>query len=58
MAERIGSLSDPAVRAERAHRGGAARTSVDYHVRKIVEAAPALTADQRDKLALILRGAA
>ena len=56
MAERIGPLSDPAVRTERASRGGRARTGIDYYIRKLVENAPPLTAEQRDKLALLLRG--
>jgi hypothetical protein len=49
-------LSDPAVRHERASRGGKSRTSIDYYVRKLVEVAPPLTAEQRDKLAALLRG--
>jgi hypothetical protein len=51
----IGSLSDPAVRKERARRGGASRTTVDYYVTKVVESAPALTSAQRDRLAALLR---
>jgi hypothetical protein len=56
MTERIGPLSDPAVRRERASRAGRSRTSVDYYVQKLVESAPALTPEQRDRLALLLRG--
>jgi hypothetical protein len=51
----IGSLSDPAVRKERAHRGGASRTTVDYYVSKLVDRAPELTPEQRDRLAALLR---
>jgi hypothetical protein len=56
MTERLGPLSDPSVRRERASRGGRSRTGVEYHIRKLVEEAPPLTAEQRDKLALLLRG--
>jgi hypothetical protein len=35
-----GKLADPQVRHERAMRGGQSRTGVDYHLRKIVAAAP------------------
>lgn len=46
---------DPDVAHERASKAGRARTTVDYHVRKLVEAAPALTPEQRDRLAALLR---
>jgi hypothetical protein len=46
---------DPQVAHERAIVGAKSRTTVDYHIRKLVEAAPPLTAEQRDKLALLLR---
>jgi hypothetical protein len=55
--ERIGPLSDPAVRRERARRAGLASHSLDCYVRKLVARAPELTNEQRDKLALLLRSA-
>jgi hypothetical protein len=51
----LGPLSDPEVRHERGSRGGLARTSVDYHIRKLIDAAPPLSQEQRDKLAVLLR---
>ena len=32
------------------------RTSIDYYVDKVVAAAPELTPEQKDRLAVILRG--
>ena len=32
------------------------RQGLDYHVEQVVRRAPALTAEQRDKLAVLLRG--
>ena len=57
MADRpyLGPLSDPEVRHKRASRAGRARTGVDYFIRKLVDEAPPLTAEQRDKLAALLR---
>lgn len=52
----LGRLSDPAVRQERARRGGAARTTIDHHITKLVDAAARLTDDQRDRLLLALHG--
>jgi hypothetical protein len=48
MADRpyLGPLSDPEVRHKRASRGGRARTGVDYHIRKLVDAAPELPPEQ------------
>jgi len=46
---------DPQVAHERAMKAGQARTGTDYHIRKLVDAAPPLTAEQRDRLAALLR---
>jgi hypothetical protein len=56
MAERIGPLSDPAVRRERARRARAAQTTIDYYVAKVVERAPELSQAQRNRLSVLLRG--
>jgi hypothetical protein len=49
-------LDDPAWRRERARKARAAQDTVDYHIAKLVEDAPPLTSEQKDKLALLLRG--
>jgi hypothetical protein len=54
MAERIGPLSDPAVRHERARRAGAARTTIDYHIAKLVESANTLNPEQAEQLRALL----
>jgi hypothetical protein len=54
MAERIGPLSDQAVRTERASRGGKSRTTPDYHIRKLAESANTLTAEQAEQLRALL----
>lgn len=54
MPEPIGTLKDPEVRRERARRGGHARTTLDYHVRQVVEKAPALTPEQVERLRALL----
>jgi hypothetical protein len=51
-----GKLKDPAVRHERAKRGGEARTTLDYHVKQVVDRAPELSAEQKDRLSRLLRG--
>ena len=51
-----GKLADPEFRRERARRAALASHSVDANIRRLVDAAPPLTAEQRDKLALLLRG--
>lgn len=53
---RTGVLADPNFRRERARMGGTARTSIDYYINKLVEAAARLTDDQRDRIAVALRG--
>jgi hypothetical protein len=53
-----GKLADPAWREERARRAALARTSVDAHIRALVESAPALTTEQADQLRALLGGAA
>jgi hypothetical protein len=50
----IGPLSDPAVRRERARRARAAQNTIDYHVRKLVESANALSAEQAEQLRALL----
>jgi hypothetical protein len=50
----IGSLSDPAVRRERARLGGLARTSTDYYVSKVVERAGELSDEQAEELRRLL----
>jgi hypothetical protein len=49
-----GKLADPAWRAERARKAAAARTTIDAHVKALVDRAPELTCAQRDRLALLL----
>lgn len=46
---------DPVVAHNRAKKAGTARTTVEYHIRKLVDAWPKLTAQQRDELAAIVR---
>ena len=49
-----GKLADPSWRRQRATTAAKARTSLDHHVAKVVESAPALTADQLDRLRQLL----
>jgi hypothetical protein len=49
-----GKLADPAVRHERASRAGKSRTGVAYHIRKLVESANTLTAEQAEELRQLL----
>lgn len=51
-----GLLADPAVRKERARKGGLAKTTVEFYVRKLVDAAQRLTDEQRDRLITAVRG--
>jgi hypothetical protein len=51
-----GKLADPQVRHDRASKARAAQTTTDYYVQKVVDRAPELTAEQRDRLAVLLRG--
>jgi hypothetical protein len=41
-------------RKQRARKARAAQSSLDHHIGKLVESAPALTAEQRDRLATLL----
>jgi len=50
-----GSIADPEFRRRRAVHAAKARTSVDHHVKQIVDRAPELTDQQRSQLAVILR---
>jgi hypothetical protein len=52
-----GKLADPQVRHDRASKARAAQTTTDYYVQKLVERAPALSAEQKDKIAALLRSA-
>lgn len=54
MPERIGPLSDPAVRRERAKRARAAQSTSDYYIRKLVESAPSLTPELAEELRALL----
>ena len=51
-----GKLADPEWRVERARKARAAQDALDRYVQTVVDRAPELTAEQRDKLALLLRG--
>lgn len=55
MTRSTGKLADPAFRRERAAKAARTRTSIDHHIEKVVDAAPDLTASQRDKLAMLFR---
>lgn len=50
-----GKLADPGFRHRRARDAARARTSVDHHISKLVDAAPELTSEQRSRLATLLR---
>jgi hypothetical protein len=52
-----GKLADPQVRRDRASKARAAQTTTDYYVQKLIERAPELSAEQRDKIAALLRSA-
>lgn len=56
MATASRKIDDPDWRRWRAKRAAAARNSVDNHIKALVDAAPPLTTEQRDKLALLLCG--
>jgi hypothetical protein len=47
---------NPRVARERAALGGKASQTLDAYITRIVNRAPELTAEQRDRLALLLRG--
>jgi hypothetical protein len=50
-----GTTADPDFRRRRAAHAAAVRNSLDNHIKKVVDAAPELTPDQRDRLALIFK---
>ena len=53
-AARSGKLADPQARRERGQKAARARTSLDHHIRKVVESAPALTDEQVEQLRSML----
>lgn len=55
MPASTGKLADPDFRHRRAQHAARARTSLDYHIAKLVDSAPRLTDEQRDRLAGLLR---
>lgn len=50
-----GKLADPEFRQERARKAALASHSLDAHVRRLVESAPELSPEQRDRIAVALR---
>ena len=54
-AARSGKLADPDFRRRRAEHAARARTTVDHYIDKLVDEAPQLSAEQRDRLAVALR---
>jgi hypothetical protein len=50
-----GKLADPQFRRDRAVKAGRASQSLDSYIGRIVDRAPELTPEQRDKLATLLR---
>jgi hypothetical protein len=53
--QRTGLNIDPNFTRERARKAGQASHSVDSYIRRLVDAAPKLTPEQRDRLATLLR---
>lgn len=53
-----GSLADPDFRHRRAVHAAKARTNVDHYIQQLVERAPELTSDQKQRLSLLLNGSA
>ena len=49
-----GKLADPAWRENRARNAANARTTIEAHIRALVDRAPELTPAQRERLALLL----
>lgn len=49
-----GKLADPEFRKERARKARAAQESVDFYIKKLVDAAPPLSEQQRARLAALL----
>ena len=52
-----GKVADPEWRSDRGRKARAAQDSPDRLIAKLVDAAPALSPSQRDKLAALLRSA-
>ena len=52
----MSKIADPEWRRWRARKAALTRTTIDHHIDRIVAAAPTLTREQRDRLAVILRG--
>ena len=52
-----GSITDPDFRRRRAEHAARSRTTVDHYIDKLVDEAPPLTAEQRDRLSVLLRPA-
>jgi hypothetical protein len=50
-----GKLADPKFRHDRAVKAAHAAHSLDVYIRRIVDQAPALSQEQRDRLATLLR---
>jgi hypothetical protein len=50
-----GRLADPEFRRQRARKAAHASHNIDAHIKAIVDRAPELSAEQRDRLALLLR---
>lgn len=49
-----GIASDPEYRRERARIAGLAGNTIDNYIKRLVDRAPELTQEQRDRLALLL----
>lgn len=49
-----GKVSDPQFRRERARKARAAQNFPDYYIKRLVDEAPPLTAEQRARLASLL----
>ena len=50
----MSKLDDPKWRTARARKARAAQLNPDYYIKKLVDAAPPLTAEQRARLAALL----
>jgi hypothetical protein len=51
-----GTSNDAEFRRRRAQHARAAQDSIDSHIKRLVERSPELTSEQRNRLALLLRG--
>lgn len=54
----VETATKPASHAERGRKGGKARTTTDYHIRKLVDGAPPLSQAQRDELSALVKASA